>query len=141
MFFYIYFFQARCFDISALSHRRKVEYRVEWKSCYLHRMHCELIQYTVHPGSFWFYTIDPLEEDRWIDCIRVANVLCKSPSTSWPVVSQFLSYKSCLKASFSIRSIMFFKKKPSQYDESSGTPRNCQTQDYNRFRRENWIRQ
>lgn len=60
----------------------------------------------LHPVS---HTTDPLEDDRWIDWMRMANVLCKSCSTSWPV-SPLLSYSSCLNASFSIRTIMFLRK-------------------------------
>lgn len=56
------------------------------------------------------YTTEPFEEDKWIDWILVANVLCKSSSTFWPDVSPFLSYNNCLKASFSMRTIIFFRK-------------------------------
>lgn len=56
------------------------------------------------------HTTEPLEEDRWMDWILMANVLCKSWSTSWPVPSPFLSYRSCLNASFSMRTIMFLRK-------------------------------
>lgn len=56
------------------------------------------------------HTMEPLEDDKWIDRILMANVLCKSWSTSWPVPSPFLSYRSCLNASFSMRTIMFLRK-------------------------------
>lgn len=57
-----------------------------------------------------FHTTEPLEDDKWMDWILMANVLCKSWSTSWPVPSPFLSYRSCLNASFSMRTIMFLRK-------------------------------
>lgn len=63
-----------------------------------------------HSLPWAFHTMEPLEDDKWIDWILMANVLCKSWSTSWPVPSPFLSYRSCLNASFSMRTIMFLRK-------------------------------
>lgn len=37
------------------------------------------------------HTTEPLDDDKWIDWILMANVLCKSWSTSWPAPSPFLS--------------------------------------------------
>lgn len=55
-------------------------------------------------------TIDPLEDDRWMERMRVARVFSRSCSTSGQQFSTGALYSSCLKGSSSMRTAMFFRK-------------------------------
>lgn len=55
-------------------------------------------------------TMDPLEEDRWMDWMRLARVFSRSCRMSQPGLSGGASYSSCLNGSNSISITMFFRK-------------------------------
>lgn len=55
-------------------------------------------------------TMEPLEEERWMEWMRVARVFSRSCRMSQPGLSGGASYSSCLNGSNSIRITMFFKK-------------------------------
>lgn len=55
-------------------------------------------------------TMEPLEDERWMDWMRAARVFSRSRWMSQPGLSGGVSYNSCLNGSSSIRITMFFRK-------------------------------